>query len=159
MKQKELSRWLRAVVAVGWGLCALLAFVVGPLLAQECALGEPRLAWLEWPCLGVLWLGIGLVAAALGFAWKIFAEIGRDNSFCLENARRLRAISILALADTLLCAAVMLALLFLRALHPGLFLLLLLISAVGAGITIASAALSHLTVKAAQMQDENDLTI
>ncbi len=159
MKQKELSRWLRVVVAVGWVVCALLAFVIGPLLAAEAVLVEPRFAWLRWPCLAALWLGTGIVAAALGFAWKIFAEIGRDNSFCMENARRLRVISILALSDTLLCVVVMLALLFVRALVPGMLLLMLLLAAVGAGIAVAAAALSHLTVKAAQLQDENDLTI
>ncbi len=159
MKQQELSRWLRVVVAVGWVICVLLAFVVGPLLAAEAVLVEPRLAWLKWPCLTALWLGVGIVAVALGFAWRIFAEIGRDNSFCMENARRLRVISILALSDTLLCVAVMLALLLLRVLLPGMLLLMLLITAVCAGITVAAAALSHLTVKAAQMQDENDLTI
>ena len=126
---------------------------------SEAAADIPELAYLAWPCLGLFWVGLAIVAAALAFAWRIFAEIGRDNSFCAENARRLRIISGLALTDTLLCAAGIVALFLLRALHPGVFLLLLLITAVGAGITVAAAALSHLTLKAAVLQDENDLTV
>ncbi len=159
MKQKELSRWLRAVVVVGWIACLLLAWPVAPKLAQDAAADVPELAYLAGPCLALLWLGLAVIAAALWFAWRIFAEIGRDNSFCRENARRLRVISFLALADTILCIVAILALLALRALHPGVFLLMLLIAAVGAGIAVAAAALSHLTLKAALLQAENDLTV
>ena len=119
----------------------------------------PELAYLAWPCLALFWLGLIVVAIALGYGWKIFGEIGRDNSFCRENARRLRAISLLALADTSLCVLSILLLLLLNALHPGVLLLMLLIAVIGAGVTAAAAALSHLTLKASQFQDENDLTI
>ena len=159
MKQKELSRWLRVVVIIGWIACALLACPVAPVLARDAAADIPELAYLAWPCLAVFWLGLVVVAVALGYGWKIFGEIGRDNSFCRENARRLRIISGLALTDTVLCILSMVMLLLLNALHPGVFLLMLLIAVVGAGITVAAAALSHLTLKAALLQDENDLTI
>ncbi len=159
MKQKELSRWLRVVVVIGWIACALLAFPVAPILARDAALDFPELAYLAWPCLAIFWIGIAVVAIALGYGWRIFAEIGRDNSFCRENARRLRIISWLALADTVLCVIGILTLLLLGALHPGVFLLLLLIAVIGAGLTVAAAALSHLTLKAALLQDDSDLTI
>ena len=159
MKQKELSRWLRVVVVVGWIACALLAFPVAPKLAMDAAADVPELAHLAWPCLAILWIGLIVVAIALGYGWRIFGEIGRDNSFCRENARRLRVISLLALADTCLCILSMVMLLVLNALHPGVFLLMLLIAVVGAGIAVAAAALSHLTLKASQLQDENNLTI
>lgn len=159
MKQKELSRWLRSVVIVGWCACGLLSFVVAPYMAYDAVLLAPDMAPLRWPCLGLFWAAMVIVAVALWHGWKIFSEIGKDNSFCAENARRLRVISRLALTDTLLCFAAIVLLLCFNGLHPGVFLLLLLIAAVGAGITTAAAALSHLTMKAAAMQDENDLTI
>lgn len=159
MKQKELSRWLRGVVIIGWLACLLLAWPVAPKLATDAALDIPELAYLAWPCLILFWIGLAVVAVALWFGWRIFGEIGRDNSFCRENARRLRIISWLALGDTVLCILGILILLLLRSLHPGVFLLLLLITVIGAGITVAAAALSHLTLKAALLQDENDLTI
>ena len=158
MKQKELSVWLRAVVIIGWCACAMLAFFVGPWIARDLSL-EPEFAYLAMPCLAVFWIGLAVAAIALWFAWRIFGEIGRDNSFCPENARRLRTISRLALADTVLCLLSMGALMLLHAMHPGVFLLMLLIAAVGGGFTVAAAALSHLTSKASALQDENDLTI
>lgn len=159
MRQKELSRWLRAVVIVGWCACALLAYPVAPKLAQDTATDIPALAYLAWPCLAIFWIGLAVVAVALLYGWFIFREIGRDNSFCRENARRLRVISWLTLADTVLCILSILALILLHAMHPGVFLLMLLIALVGTGITAAAGALSHLTLKAALLQDENDLTI
>ena len=159
MKQKELSRWLRSVVIVGWCACGLLSFAVAPYLAYDAVLLAPELAPLKWPCLILFWVAMAVVVVALWHGWKIFGEIGRDNSFCAENARRLRLISRLALTDTLLCLVPIVLLLFFHGLHPGVFLLLMLIAAVGAGITVAAAALSHLTMKAAAIQDENDLTV
>ena len=159
MRQKELSRWLRCVVVIGWIACLLLAGVVVPKLAADAAVDLPEFAYLAMPCLAIFWLGMIPVILALWYAWRIFGEIGRDNSFCRENARRLRIISWLALADTILCVLSMIALLLLNALHPGVFLLMLLIAVIGAGLAVAAAALSHLTLKAALLQEENDLTV
>lgn len=159
MKQKELSRWLRAIVVLGWIGCGLLSVVILPVLARDAALDLPEFAHLRWPCLGICWLGMVPVVLALWHAWRIFTEIGRDNSFCVENARRLRCISLLALADCLLCAVSAIFLLASSALHPGILLLLMIAAVIGLGIFAASAALSHLTLKAAVLQDENDLTI
>ena len=159
MTQKELSRWLRAVVIVGWCGCGLMAFWIMPELSREAAWAFPEFAYLKLPCLILFWCALVPVIAALWFAYQIFGEIGRDNSFCKENARRLRIISRLALGDTVACLAAMAALLVLNALHPGVFLLMLAVVVVGAAVTVASAALSHLTLKAANLQDENDLTI
>lgn len=159
MKQKELSRWLRVVVVIGWIACLLLSVVVVPKLATDAALDLPEFAYLAMPCLAIFWLGMIPVILALWYAWKIFGEIGRDNSFCRENARRLRVISWLALADTVLCVLSMVVLIVLNALHPAVFLLMLLIAVIGAGLAVAAAALSHLTLKAALLQEENDLTV
>lgn len=159
MKQKELSRWLRVVVVIGWIACLLLSVVVVPKLATDAAVDWPEFSYLAMPCLTIFWLGMIPVALALWYAWKIFGEIGRDNSFCRENARRLRVISWLALTDTVLCVLSTIALLLLNALHPGIFLLMLLIAVIGAGLTVAAAALSHLTLKAAILQEDSDLTI
>ncbi len=159
MKQKELSRWLRFAVIIGWVTCALLIWPVAPKLAQDAATDVPELAYLAWPCLAFFWLGLIVVAVALVYAWLIFGEIGRDNSFCRKNAHRLKVISRLALVDTVLCVLAIVLLILLNAMHPGVFLLMLLIAVVGAGMTAAAAALSHLTLKAALLQEENDLTV
>ena len=159
MKQKELSRWLRVFVVLGWVGCALLSAVIMPMLARDEAAALPEFAYLRWPCLALFWLGMIPVVIALWHGWRIFGEIGRDNSFCEENARRLRAISLLALGDTVLCALSTVFLLVCNALHPGILLMLILIALVGLGVFVASAALSYLTWKAAILKEENDLTV
>ena len=159
MSQKELSRWLRAVVIVCWCGCALLGLLLVPALAAETAELNPELAYLKWPCLIFFWCALAVVIAALAYAYRIFAEIGRDNSFCITNARRLRIISHLALGDTVAWLVFMVVLTILAPMHPVVFLLMLAVLIAGTAVAVAAAALSHLTLKAASLQDENDLTI
>ena len=51
------------------------------------------------------------------------------------------------------------ALAALAPMHPMFLLGMLAVLVVGAAFTVAASALSHLTLKAAALQDENDLTI
>lgn len=96
------------------------------------------------------------VLAALFDGWQMFTAIGQNNSFCMENARRLHRICVYALADTalLLCITVWRCLA-----GDDLLLLYILFLLGGASVAIIAQALSQLTAKAAQLQDENDLTI
>ena len=50
-------------------------------------------------------------------------------------------------------------LLLLNMSHPGMTLMSMLIAFFGVAVSIASAALSHLIVKAADLQEQSDLTI
>lgn len=166
MGQKELSLLLKVVVVV---LAVFLILALGfflPPLAQEVylfcaehmsegaafALGKcvfPIVIVLSAvPCFASLWLG-----------WGIFTEIGRNNSFCQENARRLRTISRLALMDTVVYIVLFAALFSLGAAHPSVVLIYGVIVLFGATMTIVCAALSHLTKKAADLKSDNDLTI
>ena len=159
MKQKELSVWLRVVVVL-IGLAVLfLGVVFLPALGRDTVDMNPELSHLFWPCLLFLWATLLPVLAALVLAWLIFAEIGRDNSFCMENARRLRAISILALIDTMLYIVWIVALGMLNVLHPSVLIGSVCIVFMGVGFTVGAAALSHLAQKAAALKDENDLVI
>ena len=159
MKQKELSVWLRVTVVLIGAAVLFLGSVFLPRLGYEAAEMNPDTASLFWPCLLFLWATLLPVLAALVLAWLIFAEIGRDNSFCMANARRLRAISILALIDTLLYVVWIVMLGLLRVLHPGVLIGSVCIVFMGVGFTVGAAALSHLAQKAAALKDENDLVI
>lgn len=159
MKQRELSIWLRGVVALIAAAVLFLAAVFAPALGAEAVRQSPSMAGYYWPCLIFLWCTALPVFAALAIAWRIFAEIGRDNSFCEKNARRLRTISLLALVDTLLYIAGVVALGVLRVLHPGVFTGLMCIVFMGLAMTVGTAALSHLAKKAADLKVENDLVI
>ncbi len=150
MKQKELSILLRAVVA----LAAVAAVVFFAVLVFVTLQSVQHQNWQQWPLLAVLILFIPLFLSMYDL-WRIFTEIGRDNSFCLENALRLRRISFYALFDTvLLLAGVVAALVLQFNPYARIFLALM-----GRAATVACAALSHLTRKAALLKDENDLTI
>lgn len=159
MKQAELSKWLKLIVLAAAVCCVVLGAVLIPMIGVEEVRAAPEFAYLFWPCLIFFWVTELVVFAALREAWMIFTEIGRDNSFCVENAKRLGNISRLAAADAVLYAVCAVVLVLMRAMHPGVLLVFAGIVLVGLAIAVAAAALSHLTQKAAVLKDENDLTV
>ena len=159
MKQKELSILLRIVVILCWCGCALAGGLIVPAIARETASMNPELAYLKWPCLIFFWCALAAVIAGLAYAYQIFADIGQDKSFSANNARRLRIISHLALGDTVAWFIGTLALSALAPMNPTFLFLMLAVVVGGVAVTVAAAVLSHLTQKAANLQDENDLTI
>lgn len=95
----------------------------------------------------------------LYFGWKISTEIGRDNSFSMENAELLKKISILSAIDSLYFFVVNVVFMMIGINHPGVFLISMLAIFAGVVVTVAAAALSHLVRKAAEIQEENEFTI
>ncbi len=166
MGQKELSLLLKIVVVVLAVFLALtLGFFLPPLareiflfLAEDLSEGAAgALAYYGIP--GVIILSSLPCFVSLRLAWKIFNEIGRNNSFCLENARRLRTISRLALADTALYLVLFSVFFAMGAAHPSLTLIYIVVILFGTAMAIVCAALSHLTRKAADLKSDSDLTI
>jgi len=157
MKQKELSILLRAVVALCAAVALFFAFAVGTITIKSILIDQ------NWQSCYLVLFSTMFIPLFLSMwdLWRIFTEIGRDNSFCMENAMRLRRISFYALIDTLL---VLVSTVFMLAadamdLFEGLFLFKMFLMIVGIAATVACSALSHLTRKAALLKDENDLTI
>ena len=161
MKQKELSLWLRAIVILG-AVC-VLALGVGITAHLQLlwlhAYEYPDLVlpsrWLAVP----LWISVVPVGWFLALVWQMAGEIGRDNSFCMENARRLKTCAALALTDTVLYAVAGPVLTLTGQLPGRTLAAVVLIVAVGLAMAVCCAALSHLTRKAAELKQENDLTI
>ena len=172
MKQKELSILLRAVVI----LCCLVWLVFANWFGRMLGIAVVEGAYVvAFPLLLCLMLLPPLVV--FWDAWNIFTQIGKNNSFCLENARRLRRISFCALTDTVLDVVLLIYGVahrfrfvsqfapddvIMAALDDDMFLAVvkfLFVAFIGVAVTVAAAALSHLTLKAANLQDENDLTI
>jgi len=158
MKQKELSGWLKVLIIVAYVCCAAAAIWLVPELGRTAVAYELAETWLFWPCLIFFWLTLVPVLWCLVLAWRIAAEIGKDNSFCMENALRLRTVSRLALVDTIayLIAAIVLTPFGLNL--PGL-MLFLAIMILGSALSVGMAALSHLIAKAADLKTDSDLTI
>lgn len=165
MGQKELSLLLKIVVAVlAVFLTAALAFFLPPLAHEAYLFYAGRSESVAkilgfWVVPGVIGLSSIPCYASLVLGWKIFTQIGLNNSFCAENARRLRTISRLALADTVVYLLLSLLLCSMGIAHPSIVLILAAIILFGAAATVCSAALSHLTQKAADIKSDNDLTI
>ncbi|MBO4879925.1 MAG: DUF2975 domain-containing protein, partial [Clostridia bacterium] len=101
MKQKTLALWLKIVI-IGVALCGLvICFVMLPGVGRDFADSLNReFDHAYWPWLIFLWLTALPCFAALGIGWKIADNIGKDRSFCIENAKLISAISVLAAADS-----------------------------------------------------------
>ncbi len=159
MTQKSLSRWLKGVIA-GVAVCgAVIYFYLVPMFGQEAVRANPEFSYCYAPWLTVIWLSAVPCYLALYFGWKITVEIGRDNSFSMENAKYLKHISMLALLDSGYFFLANLILLLLNMNHPGILLISLLVEFAGVTVGVTAAALSHLVQKAAEIQNENELTI
>lgn len=159
MKQITLSRWLKLII-IGAGICGLLIYAwIIPSFGKEVALDYPELAGAYVPWLGFLWASGIPCYATLYFAWKIASNIGADRSFCGENGKYMKTISIMAGGDALFFFLGNLILLLMNMNHPGVVLVSLVVVFVGVGISVAAAALSHLIMKAADLQEQSDFTI
>lgn len=162
MKQKSLSRWLK-IITIGMALIgAVLYFFVFPVLGNELVQQYPE--YPEYSHCFYLWLIFLWLTAVpcyivLVLVWKIAGNIGKDNSFCKENAVMMKNISLLAAIDS--------AFFFIGNIVYWLigfnYLLIMLASFIvvfiGVAFSVAAAVLSHLIYKAADIKEENDLTI
>lgn len=159
MSQKSLSKWLKAIIA-GMAVCgAIIYLYLIPVWGKGVAEANPEFSYCYIP-----WLAVILITAipcywGLYFGWKISSEIGKDNSFSMENAWYLKNISILAALDSVYFFLANLVLMVIGMNHPSIFLLSLFVVFAGIAITVAAAALSHLVRKAAELKAENELTI
>ncbi|MBP5225417.1 MAG: DUF2975 domain-containing protein [Lachnospiraceae bacterium] len=159
MKQKSLSNWLKAIL-IGIGVCGLVFYLyILPDWGKSLAERYPEFAGAYWPWLILLWITAVPCYVALVLGWKIAVNIGRDRSFSQENARLLKWISWLAAGDTAFYFAGTTVRLFLNMNHPGIVLLAMVVAFAGVAVAVAAAALSHLVQKAADLQEQSDLTI
>ena len=111
-------------------------------------------AWLAVTLAGVLPY---LAAAALG--WRVSCAVARDKTFSRETAKLLSGISTCAYADGCYGLAANVVMGILRNQHPGIMIILcaLILLALAAGMGFA--ALARFVQKAAELQEESDLTV
>ena len=159
MAQASFSKWLKWIIG-GIAVCgAAMYFYFLPMFGSGIAKDNPELSYCYLPWLIVIWVSAIPCFLILYFGWKIVTEIGRDNSFSMDNSRFLKYISILAFADSGYFFLANIVLLLLNMNHPAIFLATLLVEFAGVAVSVAAAALSHLVQKAADIQKENELTI
>lgn len=159
MNQSNLAKWLKGIVIGMAAFCVGIYGFILPVCGMNFAAYEPEFAHCFLPWMIFLLLTAVPVFIALIFAWKIFTEIGRNNSFSFVNARYLKNIAHLAIIDTVYFFLGNLVMLFINQSHPGILLASLFVDFLGIAVAVVCAALSHLVYKAAVMNEENELTI
>lgn len=159
MSQKSCARLLKAILLTAAVMAAVLFFVAAPFIAVGAANDYPEYHFALIPWLVFILASSVPIFIALGEAWGIFTRIGRDRSFCSENALAMRHISILAGVEGGYLLAGDIIMYFFVVSHPSIFLLIAAAAAAALMVCGLCAVLSILISKASGMQDEIDLTI
>lgn len=159
MQKKSMANWLKIII-IGMGIIGLAFYgLIVPLLGDDIVSHYPEYSsWYYW-WTGFLWLTAVPCYIVLYFAWKISTNIGKDNSFCKENAISMKHISTLVAGDSIFFFAGNIIYLVMGFNHPSVVLASLLVVFIGISIAGMAAVLSHLILRAAQIKEENDLTI
>ncbi|MBQ4282805.1 MAG: DUF2975 domain-containing protein [Lachnospira sp.] len=155
MSQKALSVWLKMIL-IGMALCGLVVYGYAVPFGGNELLGP-----VSDMAGGLIYVWITAIPcyAVLIFGWRIATNIGKDNSFCQENANCLKWIAFLAAADTIILFVGNIVLLLINMSTPVIIFGSFIICFVGISISVAAAALSHLVLKAAVLQEQSELTI
>ena len=159
MQQTTLAKWLKFII-IGVGICGLIVYaMVVPTTGISIVASNEEMGYRFWPWLIFIWATGIPCYIALAFAWKIASNIGADKSFSIANAKLLKWIAMLAAGDAAFFFLGNVTLLLINMSHPGVTLFSLLVVFAGIAVSIAAAALSHLVMKAAALQEQSDLTI
>ncbi|MBE6654362.1 MAG: DUF2975 domain-containing protein [Ruminococcaceae bacterium] len=158
MNRKNLSVWLKAMIICVGACGALIYALVLPITAGSL---EPfandaaaKYLWLIF-----LWVSGVPCYAVLAVSWLVCGDIEKDRAFTAKNSKRLKIISILAGADTLFLFLGNIALLIFKMNNLFMMAFCVLVAFLGIVLSVAFAALSHLVARAAELQEECDLTI
>ena len=159
MDQKKLAKLLKAVIIIAALCLAVVYFFVIPTIGRDTVSQYPEFAGWYWPWQCFLWVTAAPLYAALIFSWKIASNIGNGNTFTEENSMLLKRIAWMAAVDSAYFLVGNIVLLGMNMSHPGVVLASLLIVLAGIAICVAAAVLSNLVKRAADLQDQYDLTI
>ena len=159
MKQDALARWLKFII-IGVGICGLITYTVimprfGAYLVRQNSMLERNVM----PWLILIWLSAIPCYVVLFLGWKVANNIGADKSFSYDNAKYLKWTSYLAMGDSIFLFLANVIFLLLDMSAAAVMLVIGIIVFIGIAISICAAALSHLVIKAAEIQEENELTV
>lgn len=158
MNRKNLSVWLKTMIICVGACGALIYALVLPITAGTLEpFANDAAAKYSW--LGVLWASGVPCYAVLVISWLVCNDIAKDRAFTAKNSKRLKIISILAGTDTLFLFLGNIALLLLEMNNLFMMAFCVLVAFLGIVLSVAFAALSHLVARAAELQEECDLTI
>ncbi len=159
MKQWEMARWLKLITIIAGGIGTFFCFIIIPSWSHDLMPGYSGTQLLWKFFVAFIWITTIPCYLALWKFWGICTRIGKDCSFCQENAMALKAISRYFITDCLLYIIATIAAFLSGLLFPEILLIVMVILFIGFALAILTAALSHLVLKASDLKQENDLTI
>ncbi len=159
MKQDGLARWIKFVIA-GVGICGLIVYLVimprfgAYLVKQNTMLEKNVLPWLI-----MIWVSAIPCYAVLVLGWRVADNIRKDRTFSYDTAKYLKWVSYLAMADSVFVFITHVIFLLLDISAAVVMLVIIIVVFFGVSISVCAAAVSHLVIKAADIQEENELTV
>lgn len=156
MKQKKISYWLKGMVLM---LAVLGILFFGPLTYFAFHMRAENPDSLLWTFIFFSWYTAVLCYVVLFEFWKVCTEIGRDNSFSMENAASLHHMGMCALAAGAGFFVRFIWFLLIREIHPAAILLIIFEILLCMIFITLCEALSKLTQNAYEVKRENELTI
>lgn len=160
MKQGEISKYLK-IVTLGVAVLFLIFILWFLPSVLNKAMMDRWGSRVFYTACGIIWVTAVPCLMCLYRFWGICVRIGRDQSFCRENAKALKEMSYYMLADSILYTLILAAVClfswyrYLEGMIFGIILILFICIA----LTVLCAALSHLVYKAVTLQEDQDLTI
>lgn len=159
MNQKAITYWLKAVT-VAFGLLGLAFFGGATAYAffYKPDYNEPVPEYLR-NNIAALWITAVICYIILFFFWKIVNEIGKDNSFSLENVKNFKCMGVCGIAAVIEHLIILLVWTVKgeTALIPLSYTLLKIV--VFMLFVILCYAMSRLVKNAYEIKQENELTI
>ena len=159
MKQKTLEYWLKFII-IGLAVCGILIYAAAlPEVGSALADQYPEFAHWYQPWLIFLWITVIPCYGVLIFGWKVASNIGKGKSFSFENGTSMKWISRLAGGDCIFFFVGNIVLWLSGRNHPGIMILAMVVLFFGLAVAISAKVLSELIDNAAELKEENDLTI
>lgn len=161
MSQKSLSNWLKVIIIL-MAVCGLVVYMyIFPNLILRfmpySQNGENLSIFNNWMI--ILWISAIPCYMVLVFGWLISKNIGNDKSFTIENAKYLKYIMVITLVDCIYYFIANIIMFYMKANNETIMIFSLVAIFAGIVFAVAIACLSHLVLKAAKLQTENELTI
>lgn len=144
-------RALLVVILVA-ALAAQLWFF--PTLAGESAVQYPEVAWLRWPVLAAVVLGIAAVEVALVAVWVLLSMVARDEVFSDRAFRWVNMIIAAAVVATVMTVGILALLVSAKVAAGGLALPLLALIVAGAAFALLMVVMKGLLRQAAGLTAE-----
>ncbi|MCL1869525.1 MAG: DUF2975 domain-containing protein [Promicromonosporaceae bacterium] len=145
---------LRGVLAAIFIGVLLTGAVLFPVMASQLTETYPEAAFVRWPLLVLVLLGLAMVEVAVVCVGRLLTEVVQATAFSRHAYRYVDAIIAAGTIATLLGAAALVVQIATAALQPGLLLVTLGAILVGTGVTLLVVVLRALLVRAVALDAE-----